>query len=77
VVFSLIGLAIFGGYYLLVARPAGGELEGAKAAAVGSIAQTLTSVGTDQALVAASTFTAQIQAAGSKGEVSTIQAEAA
>ena len=75
--FTLIGIAIFGGYYLLVARPAGAELEEAKIAALSSITQTLTSAGTDQALTAASTFTAQIQAAGSKGEVSVIQAEAA
>jgi len=77
VVFSLIGVAIFGGYYLLVARPAGAELEEAKTAALSSIGQTLTSVGTDQASAAVSTFSAQIQAAGSKDEVSTIQAEVA
>ena len=77
VVFSLIGLAIFGGYYLLVARPAGAELDEAKTAAMSSINQNLTSAGTDQALTAASTFSTQIQAAGSKGEVSAIQAEAA
>lgn len=77
VVFSLIGLAIFGSYYLLVARPAGAELEEAKTAAMSSISQTLTSAGTDQALAAASTFSTRIQAAGSKVEVSAIQAEAA
>ncbi len=70
--FSLIGAAIFGGHYLLVARPAGAELEEAKTTAMSNVSQSLTSAGTEQASAAISTFSAQIQAAGSKSEVDSI-----
>jgi hypothetical protein len=77
VVFTIIGAAVFGVYYFGFARPAAAELEQAKTAALGSMSQTLGSVGTDQASTAISVFSTQIQAAGSKSEVSAIQAEAA
>ena len=77
VVFTIIGAAVFGVYYFGFARPAAAELEQAKTAALGSMSQTLGAVGTDQASTAISGFSTQIQAAGSKSEVSSIQAEAA
>ncbi len=77
VVFTIIGAAVFGVYYFGFARPAAAELDQAKTAALGNLSQTLGSVGTDQASTAISGFSTQIQAAGSKSEVSSIQAEAA
>ncbi|PIU14168.1 MAG: hypothetical protein COT21_01085 [Hadesarchaea archaeon CG08_land_8_20_14_0_20_51_8] len=77
VVFTIIGAAVFGVYYIGFARPAAAELEQVKTEAASSISQTLGSVGTEQALSALSSFSAQIQAASSKSEVSAIQAEAA
>jgi hypothetical protein len=76
VVFVIIGAAVFGIYYLGFARPAAAELEQAKTAALNEITHSLGSVGTEQALAAITSFSARIQTACSKGEVSSIQAEA-
>lgn len=77
VVFALIGAAIFGVYYFVFAGPAAAELEQTKTAAMSELSQTLGSVGTEQAAQEFSNFSSQIQAAGSTGEVSSIQAKAA
>jgi hypothetical protein len=77
VVFAIIGAAVFGVYYFVLARPAAAELEQAKTAALSEITQSLGSTGTEQALAAISSFSTQIQTAGSKAEVSAIQAEVA
>ena len=71
VVFSIIGAIIFGIYYFAIARPAAEELEQAKLSALDQI-NSLASIGTDQASTAASSYSAQVQAAGSKSEVESI-----
>jgi len=77
VVLTIIGAAVFGVYYFGFARPSAAELEQVKTAALSEISQSLGSAGTEQALAAVSGFSTQIQTAGSKSEVSSIQAEAA
>ncbi|GAI11515.1 unnamed protein product, partial [marine sediment metagenome] len=74
VVFAIIGAAIFGVYYFLIAKPAAEELEQAKLSALDQINNSLASIGTDQASTATSSYSAQVQAAGSKSEVESILA---
>lgn len=74
VVFGIIGAAIFGVYYFLIAKPAAEELEQAKLSALDQINNSLASIGTDQASTATSSYSAQVQAAGSKSEVESILA---
>jgi len=73
VVFGIIGAAIFGFYYFFIAKPAAEALEQAKTLAQNQISS-LASIGTDQASTAVSSYSAQVQAAGSKGEVESILA---
>ena len=75
VVFVIIGAVIFGIYYFAFVKPAAEELEQAKLSALNQINSTLAAIGTDQALEAASEYTAQVQAAGSKSEVNAILVE--
>ncbi|MBA7650510.1 hypothetical protein ES703_58316 [subsurface metagenome] len=72
VVFGIIGAAIFGVYYFLIAKPAAEELEQAKLSALDQINNSLASIGTDQASTATSSYSTQVQAAGSKIEVESI-----
>lgn len=74
VVFAIIGAAIFGIYYFLIAKPAAEELEQAKLSALSQINNSLASIGTDQASTATSSYSAQVQAAGSKIDVESISA---
>lgn len=77
VVFGIIGAAIFGIYYFLFVRPAAEELEQAKLSALNQINSTLAAIGTDRALAAASEYTAEVQAAGSKSDVNAILVDVA
>ena len=77
VVFGIIGAVVFGIYYFAFVRPAAEEFEQAKLSALGQINSTLAAIGTDQALDAASGYTAQVQDAGSKSEVNAILVEVA
>jgi len=75
VVFIIIGAVIFGIYYFAIAKPAADELEQTKLLTIDEINLTLAAIGTDQASEAASNYTAQVQAAGSKSEVNAILVE--
>lgn len=75
VVFIIIGVVIFGIYYFGISKPAAEELEQTKLWALDEITLTLAAIGTDQASEAASNYAAQVQAAGSKGEVNAILVE--
>jgi len=74
VVFLIIGSIIFGVFYFFVAKPAAEALETSKLSAM-SLVDELNSIGTLQAISAASTYSSQIQAAGSSVEVESIVVE--
>ncbi len=74
VVFAIIGAAIFGVYYFLIAKPAAEELEQAKLSALSQINNSLASIETDQASTATSSYSAQVLVASSKIEVESISA---
>lgn len=74
VVFLILGSIIFGVYYFLIAKPAADSLETSKLSAMSQVSS-LNSIGTSMAISDASTYSAQIQAAGSTTEVSSILVE--
>ena len=71
VVFLIIGSIIFSIWYFLIAKPAADALEAAKTSATRQI-NSLAAIGTSQSSSAASTYMAQVQAAGSPSEVDAI-----
>ncbi len=72
--FLILGAIIFSALYFLIIKPAAEELESAKVSAL-QVVQELSSLGTDQAVSDASTFTTQIKEADSKSEVQAILTE--
>ncbi len=74
VVFLIIGLIIFGIFYFFIAKPAAEALEASKLSAMSQV-NNLSSIGTSQAISGASTYSDQIQAAGSTIEVESILVE--
>ncbi len=75
VVFTIIGAVIFGIYYFGVAKPAADALESAKLSVLQSEVADLRAIGTSQAISDASTYSTQIQAAGSESEVESTRNE--
>ncbi len=73
-VFLVIGLIIFGLYYFLFAKPAADALDAAKKYAISQVNSDLATIGTDQASAAVSTYTSQVQAAGSETAINSILA---
>ncbi len=75
VIFVIIGAVIFGIYYFAIAKPAADALESAKYSALQFEVVSLSAIGTSQAISDASTYSTQIQAAGSESEVESIRNE--
>lgn len=72
VVFLIIGLIIFGIYYFGFLGPARDELDRTRTAALSLIDQTLGTIGTSQALLAASDLKSDVMVAESKDEINSV-----
>ena len=72
VVFLIIGLIIFGIYYFGFLGPARDELDRTRTAALSLIDQTLGTIGTPQALLAASDLKSDVMGAESKDDINSV-----